>query len=277
MFYLLVKGKKRRFTRGEVLNGKRVAAIWKGTENGMIQIWPSGDVAHKIRVALPQEGSIEWAYWVHALDALAKYDCTTNNYMRFGTSDGFYYYLQKSYDGSVPYIVNGSVLELELGEDGVPIDSLGTHISVQAKIRQREYENEYQVETGGTSPPDAIFDLPFISNTYLKCSIYKGRKKKGVGAEITIKSLPGGQELARWHWETHEHKRGWKGKPFVDMISDYNWAGAPKWQKGSAKMYAGALQMGISQQYMMSCSLSRVAFRFPSFSRTFKLKIISVE
>ena len=249
MFYLLVKGRKRRFVGGSVNGGRRVTEIWRGDK----LIWPSGNSARRIRVLLPARGSEEWAYWAHALEA-TKYEASRQNYLRFKVGD-FFYYINSSPDGTMPYKLDGDVLTLELG-DGVPVDELGDVLVADARIQKRGVSL-----VGGSfenSSRSVVEDVPMLAGSVIGYSQACWRRKLKSYSYIAVTSLNSNKVLLRN--ELTKQSRSWSG---------YSW-------------YVGAAPVGdVGWRCDVSVSgngsVGGVYVQYPAFKREFNLKIISVE
>ena len=265
----MVQGRQRRFISADI-GGTPVQEIWLGDK----QIWPNTEgVATRIVVALPQVGTLDWQYWVHALDS-TKYKATPANYMKF-VVDGLDFFINHAYDGTTPYRLEGNELSIDL-YDGALIDQLGEYLEVKAKIPTRWWKIENSATDG--VPVSSYCNLPYLDGTLCSIAFNKGAKKPYYLWDSSITATPGGQTLLVWHYGTGEHKRGWKGKGFQPMNESFVWDGDEKWQIGTAQMYEGAEGMKATHvlQWQRDVPVS-IEFQFPAFTRVFKLKIISVE
>jgi hypothetical protein len=251
MFHLIVKGKNRRFVGGDMLGGKRIESIWLGDK----KIWPSDTAARKIRVQLPERGTVEWAYWVHALDSVTNEKCSSSNYMRF-TVDGMHFYLQQSPDGTPPYHVEGNFLTLDLDKDGVSADMLGDYLTVSAVISKRTKYVYSGYWESGTKTFDV--DLPILDGSSVWYRQYCKRRGARSHSYITITATPSEKRL----FYNYVMKASRSVKTYGGYVNA-----------------SGANDTGWTYKLQIS-GVGRVLdpyVIYPSFSRTFKLKIISVE
>ena len=249
MFYLLVKGRKRRFVGGYVNGGRRVTEIWRGDK----RIWPSGDSARRIRVLLPARGSAEWAYWAHALEATKK-SSSRQNYLRFKVGD-FFYYINSSPDGTMPYKLDGDVLSLELG-DGVPVDELGEFLAADATIQKRRVT----LVAGGfdNGSVSSVEDVPMLAGSVIGYSQACKRRKLKSYSDVVATSLSSETILLRDG--VMKQSRSWSGYSWHAAASPVGDVG---WRCDVSIRGEGYLR-GAYVQY-------------PAFKREFNLKIISVE
>lgn len=251
MFYLLVKGRKRRFVGGQV--GKRkLASIWR-VDKQIKQIWPSGDSARRIRVLLPARGSAEWAYWAHALEA-TKNGASKQNYLRFKVGD-FFYFINSSPDGSLPYKLSGDVLSLELG-DGVPVDELGEFLVADAAIQKRRVT----LVAGGfdNGSVSSVEDVPMLAGSVIGYSQACKRRKLKSYSSVVATSLNSGTVLL--NDGVMKQSRSWSGYSWgvgASPVGDVSW-------RCDTSIHGEGYVSGVYVQY-------------PAFKRVFNLKIISVE
>lgn len=250
MFYGVVKGRKRRFIGGEH-DGRRLLEIWQGDK----KLWPSDDLAYRIRVKLPETGSLDWIYWVHAVDSVTRGKCTSQNYLRFEI-DGLLYYLQQSPDGTLPYVLDGDVLELRMTSDGVPADLLGGSLKVDAVIPKRRYT----IHPGGVqnSAISGSSELPLLDGTVVGYRQACWRRKRGSTSDIRVYSMF--SDTLKLKNTLYKQSRTWQ---------EYSWQingivpGDTRWR----------YNIWISGQG----GLNNVFAQYPAFKRTFNLKIISIE
>lgn len=254
---VIVQGRQRRFIGG-FLGDKPITEIWLGDK----QIWPNMEgVARRIEVELPKRGSRDWQYWVHAVDATSS-KSAPDNYMRF-SYEGLDFYIQSSPDGTPPYRLNNNVLTLEL-YDGILIDQLGEYLEVDAKIAARDsLFYEYADE--------ARCPFPFIKGTKAQVKWGKWKKKKAAGCTFSVKGSPSGVVHFSGACYTSAHERG----VYTRLLPDntHKWVNA---------VYSGDM---VNDDVALTISTGRysgysdnpgVTMKWPSFTRRFKLKIISV-
>lgn len=202
----------------------RVREIWQGSH----RLWPDDSSrSNALRIELPAYGTAEWAYWVHAMDAVQRLGASDECYMRIKIGDK-YYYLLDSPDGSVPLQVDGGALYFEAGGD-FPTDGLGTKVYVEAKVPERaertdeEYafkqsytQGVYDEQVDPTNVPGvpngaakSVFKvmLPLIPSTLFKTFVTKGQKNSGVRAWFELKSLPS-EDVHCKCLQTHAGGRG---------------------------------------------------------------------
>lgn len=251
---VIYQGRQRRFI-GADIGDTSVIEIWQGDN----QIWPNMEgLAHRIVVELPRRGTLDWQYWVHALDATSK-EATPATYMKF-VEDGLDYYINHSIDGSEPYVFDSNALTVDL--DGVLADQLGDYLTVYARIAAR-IGVTYQ-EGDNVSP------LPFLKNTRLQVKWHKGKKEKAAGCVFNVAGADSGTVHFGGWCDTSEHKRGEKIRILPENTH--------KWQDAvhNNNSIPTDTSLDISVSTNGSGSFGDVTPLWPAFTRTFKLKIISV-
>ena len=244
---VVVNGKRRRFV-GASLNGKLMTE-WRLGEKIM---WPDPEgVARRIRVELPQEGTLDWQYWVHAVDATQD-SVSQNNYMKF-VCDGVDYFINGSYDGTPPYRLEGNVLTLD-AYDGAAIDRLGAYLEVEAVIKQREMQLSGELVEGERTVRS---DLPLLRGSKTQWRHVGWRRGGDSWWNQRLTSEPSGTVMVD---EGYRKSGRTAIEPYTDVIH------APV-----RDTYWQAL---ISMTGKGQMDWYKVIY--PSFRKTFKLKIISI-
>ncbi|MBR5887650.1 MAG: hypothetical protein IKZ07_05515 [Akkermansia sp.] len=255
---VVVNGRMRRFV-GASLNGKLMTE-WRLGEKIM---WPNPEgVARRILVELPQEGTLDWQYWVHAADA-TQGSVSRNNYMKF-VCDGVDYFINGSYDGTPPYKLEDNVLTLDVF-DGAAIDRLGTHLEVEAKIAARD-SYKYELVT------NAICSLPYLMDTKLYVNFQKGRKRKASGCSFRVVGESSGVVHFGGSCYASTHDRDWHPSTLPDYRGKY-WLGQ---QYNNAMMAEDSRLLVTAKKYSDTTYYPSVILKWPAFTRKFKLKIITV-
>jgi hypothetical protein len=218
-------------------------------------------VATRIVVALPQVGTRDWQYWVHALDS-TKYKATPANYMKF-VVEVMDFFINHSYDSTTPYRLDGNELTIDL-YDGVLIDQLGEYLEVEAKVPQREYYG--QGSDVGYTPIAYYWDIPLLEGTTILVDWAGGARGAARWLQsVWIKGNPSGEEYfysENWSWGLG---RGNYWNQTVTTIGNNVSAD----DTGFQISFARGGQAGVWTKGMRPV--------FPAFTRKFKLKIISVE
>lgn len=257
---VIVEGKQRRFVEAFVGN-KRVVEIWLGNR----QIWPCAEgVARRIVVELPESGTEDWQYWMHALDA-TRSSSTPINYMRF-CYDGLSFYIQNSPDGTPSYQLEDNMLVLGQYDDGILIDQLGEYLEVEARIAKRQgekqiirsYERYYTLEWG----------LPLIGGTQFGMELYNYSRKRSTYSYFgDIISLPSG---VSWSAAQGSQKHNRNPRSNAALIKDKEVPDSDTGCSCSFMTSGGCYYDPSKGQYQYAFP------EYPAFTRKFKLKIISV-
>lgn len=252
---VVIQGRQHRFIGGS-LGDKPITEIWLGDK----QIWPNVEgLARNIVVELPQRGSRDWQYWVHAVEA-TKNQAASNNYMKF-QHRGVNFYIQHSIDGSEAYKLEGNTLSVDM--DGVLIDQLGEYLEVDACIASREGN----LFTEGES----FCQLPYLSGTQLNVRWRKGQKKKSAGSSFVVSGMPGDVVHFGGSCYTSEHKR----KSYLRILPEntHKWVNRVFCDEADAKEIELKINVAKYSSSSRNCSVQPV---WPQFIHRFKLKIISV-
>lgn len=254
---VVVQGRQRRFLSADI-GGTPVQEIWLGDK----QIWPNMEgVATRIVVALPQVGTRDWQYWVHALDA-TKDKATPANYMKF-VVDEMDFFINHSYDGSTPYRLDGNELTIDL-YDGVLIDQLGEYLEVEAKIPEREGIG--QGSDVGFTPMTYYWEKPLLPYTKIMVDWWGGKRGKPRWLQdVEIKGTPGlDTYFFSSQWSAGSGRGDYWNQTVASLGENVNPADTGFQIRFCLGGWAGVHKKGMRPV-------------FPAFTRKFKLKIISVE
>lgn len=216
---------------------RRIVAIIGSDNRPAVQWWTKGrriwpddsERGNALRVQLPEYGTLEWAYWVHAVDAVRTLGASDSCYLRFHIN-GKYYYLIDSPDGSVPLALDGNMAYYETGES-FPADGIGASVPCEAKIPWRNLTGstpfaQENVQSGkgwqywmsieqkkydkiDSECTDSFFSspwnnpalsqfrglLPIIPNTRFQIALGKGGKEENVRGKLYVYSMPGDKLL----------------------------------------------------------------------------------
>ena len=272
---MLINGRLYRVIGGGTGSGETLAEIGVIEDGQPKKLWPPEGFCRKIVVELPQPGTLDYLYWQHALKALQS--GRPNSYM-YIPDDRINYYIMKSKDISTPYRLNGD--ELTIDYDGLPQSSITSEcLTVRADIAGwtapgQGYgcaRNDYP-ENNEQPFSTYYWDYPLIPNTKFMADWGIGRKKHAGSFYIVIKGQPSGtQYFKTLHWNPH----GWKGR-FAHFDCEVMKVGS------KPNMVDTSVRLDLSSRFegtVVDKHIGGKGFRpvFPSFSRIFKLKIISVE
>jgi len=252
--YVIVNGRKKRFV-GAYHGERRIAEIYLGAK----KIWPITEgVAKRIRVEIPKQGTRDWQYWVHAMQAVSG-RAMKDNYMRI-MHDEIPYYLVNSPDGSIPYEFDGNYLTLNYGE-GIPIDAIGSHLEVEANIKAREGEHTYFKTYAGWDYFE--WDMPFIPGSKIGGQVIGAGKRASYVYFRNLTTKPSG---FKWTDLGDGHRNDWYPR-------------VPKSTVTENQIPENDTSVSIEAQLSGSTHPAEEFLYpvWPAFKRLFKLKVISVE
>jgi hypothetical protein len=187
------------------------------------------------------------------------------------TIDGTDFFINHSYDGTVPYVLNGNTLTIDVA-DGVLIDQLGESLEVEAKIPSREAASLYGTQFNDWHEnvfESKIWDLPLLPDSKIKVIAHKGARRDAAYLNnINIKGLPSGNVYLHQARYTDNGKgRHHFGQEWIirDVVLSDN-------------AMEGTLNLYGSADYTDTSAKKQGLFPvYPAFSRRFKLRIISVD
>lgn len=99
------------------------------------KVWPEDEtLKNSIIVELPEEGSLDWAYWVHALARVEERGYSEDNYVRIKIGEK-YYYVGAAPAGQKALQVRGGQFYYSDGR-AIPGIAAGQVLQVEAKVRE---------------------------------------------------------------------------------------------------------------------------------------------
>lgn len=170
-------------------DGEPVESIWLGE-----QVWPTNTVANfGVRVALPTPGTLDYLYWLHAVDAVTNGKVNDSSLFLKTTLHDEDYYLIKSPNGCKRLHIDGDVLELTTGVS----EQLGIHagdvLEVKAHIPQR-YGDRFRLTyepTWDSSRRASRWVMPLLPGTAFNARWHKGQKREDSYCNLlSVLSLP---------------------------------------------------------------------------------------
>ena len=256
-----------------VTNGKRVrkyvydvrlgdntaAALYCGDR----KLWPTlSDTVYSCVLDVNElEGSVNRAWWLHALDAVGKLGASAECHMKL-TAGGREYMLGSTFGGWYLAEYDGRATVV-FGDNGPLWEKLqpGDVVTVQLRVPGRESE-EFEGQR--------VCYLPHLTKTQMRVVFHKGKKKRWAGRRFNVTGQPGGVV----HWggscETSEHKRGQKTR--VLPGNTHKWYN----RVHNDAMVVGETQLAIDTVAIGSGGGGGLTFLWPGFTTTLRLKVSAV-
>lgn len=231
---------------------ERFDELWVGDD----RIWPDVTGSGGFVIQLPAAGTLEYQYWLHAVDASEEGNA---GYMKF-TVDGTDFYINSGPNGSEVVQLRGDIISLSRKQMELIGGQLGVTICIHAEIQDRS-SKQYE----GT----ALCFLPYLKDTQLKVVFGKGKKRRWAGRKFTVSSRESGVVHYGGSCETSEHKRGTKTRILP--------ANTHKWYN---RVYNNTMQVGetmlqIETKAIGSGTGGGVTLMWPAFRKDFELEVIS--
>lgn len=301
MLKIYYKGKMRRVL--SMQRGYDDIAAWY--DKNKRKIWPDDSArSNALRVTLPEKGTEEWAYWVHAVDALRTVGAAEDCCM-YLLIDGKRYYLIDSPDGSEPLQVEGNALYFS-GEGAFPTEGVGATVRVVMVIPQRcgsarypsgewqygqsqyygaQYDEYVEASPVPGMPDGHVYSswrgmLPILPNTRIEYFCSKENRNENVRFWWSLSGLKEGQLVCkslstlagggRWNLEYHYTLKDESNN--IDSTENY-------FINGSGNEYhAGDVGYTLEMRTWKSggSSASRVNVVHPQFSKDVDLPVESV-
>lgn len=241
------------------LGGSKAVALCRGEK----KLWPTlSDTVYSCVLDVNEfEGTFEWAYWQHALDAVAKLGGSLECYMKL-TAGGREYMLEGTFGSWYKAGFDGRAT-VTFGDDGPLWERLrpGDEVSVELRVPARESE-EFEGES--------VCYLPFLSGTGLRVVFHKGQKRRWAGRVFKVTGQPGGVVHYGGSCETSEHKRGRKTRVLPGNTH--------KWYNRvyDDSMVEGERELAIETAAIGSGGGGGVTLLWPGFKRIIRFKVSAV-
>lgn len=249
----------RRYVYDVRLGEERAVALYHGDT----KLWPTlGDTVYSCVLDVNAlYGSLLWAYWLHALDAI-KWRCDGMCYIHLWAG-GREYMLGSTFGKWNLAAYDSERATVVFGDNGPLWEKLqpGDEVLVSLQIPPRT-----SVEFDGTN----VCYLPFISHTKLSVAWYKSKKRKWAGRSFCVAGSPSGTVHFGGSCETSMHKR-----LLYTRILPTN---THKWKDA---VYNGAMVKGDTLLHIDSSALGSgidggVSLLWPGFTQSLKFKVSAV-
>ena len=240
---------------------------------GDSQLYPEDTSSmRRLTVELPAAGTLERAYWVHAVAAVQNL-VTPKRYMQL-TVGGERYMVHSSFNALPSVMFESNGVFLFYPDEGASLHSVSPGDSVEVKavipvIDDAPLSIREQDGSGSRS-----YSLPFLPGTGLFVQWTKGQKKKSAGTRFTLSGSGSGLAHIQGQGQKNGHGRG-------ETVSSVAWPWACRVVNGSTHSWLNAFVDGdtgmlLTMQGFNSCNALMGRPRYPAFIRTFQLKILSI-
>lgn len=237
------------------------------------QLYPEDTSSmRRLTVELPKEGTLEWAYWAHAIAAVQDL-VTPKRYMQL-TVGGGRYMVRSSFNALPSVMFESNGVFLFYPDEGASLHSVGPGDSVEVKavipvIDDIPLSIRDQDGSGSRS-----YSLPFLPDTGLYVQWRKGQKRKSAGVNFTLSGSGSGLVHIQGRGQKNGHGRG-------NTVSDVAWPWFCGVVNGSTRSWLNAFVdgdtgMSLTMRGFNSCNALIGRPRYPAFMKTFLLKILSV-
>ncbi len=194
----------RKYLYDKRLGDRRVVAIYRDG----VKIWPTlSDTVYSCVLDVNEAaGGVDWAYWLHALDAVAKLGVSAECYMQL-TAGGREYMLGGTFGNWYVAQYDGRATVV-FGDNGPLWEKLqpGDVVTVQVRVPARELE---VVRTPHESAEvSGLVDVPWLPGTGLSVRVDKGKKKQSAGVSFSVTGQPSGTVHIGGYAQKNGHCRG---------------------------------------------------------------------
>lgn len=259
----------RRYLYDKRLGDRRVVAIYRDG----VKIWPtlSDTVYSCVLDVAAVEGALDWAYWLHALDAVAKLGASAECYMKL-TAGGREYMLGSTFGGWYMAEYDGRATVV-FGDNGPLWEKLqpGDVVTVTLSVPARESGKVGEVVN---STVEEVFSLPWLPGAGLAFTVGKGRKRTNASWEFSVVGQGSGTLHIDGHSQITGHKRGdWASVVYAREMRVHK----PLrfvWNDAYATGDAGVLMRVVSHNGGTTVSGCRLLW--PGFTTMLRFKVAAV-
>ena len=258
----------RRYVYDVRLGERKVSALYLGDK----KIWPtlSDTVYSCVLDVAAVEGALDWAYWLHALDAVGKLGASAECYMKL-TAGGREYMLGSTFGGWYLAEYDGRATVV-FGDNGPLWEKLqpGDVVTVQVRVPARELD---VVQTPHENAEvSGVVDVPWLPGTGLSLRVTKGRKKSSAGVRFSVTGQPSGTVHIGGFAQKNGHSRGsYYGTAYArDMGVINGWTSAfnDSWASGDGKLIVWGEWYNAGSGYLR--------LLFPGFAETLRFRVSAV-
>lgn len=256
-----------------VVNGRDtwLGQIWadgmvEAVYSGDVMVWP--DVSGEdggIMIEAPPYGSLDYLYWLHAVDATETGPVSDLCYLKF-TVDGVDYYVNNAPNGKQVVELDGNVLKLTKRQKEALSGKLTDSIQLEAEVPERgEQWRTFRPINSTSSRFSSVWYLPMLPGTRFHMSMYKGQKREWAYTQIfEATSLPSGEVIALNSSVTATSKGRYDFHNYTRVIGENELVLTDSATKLTYNAYgASGVRKGVTPIW-------------PKFSRVFNLDIISI-
>lgn len=232
------------------------------------QIYPEDTSSmRRLTVELPKEGTLEWAYWVHAVAAVQDL-VTPKRYMQL-TVGGEWYMVRSSFNALPSVMFENNGVFLFYPDEGASLHTVrpGDTVEVKAVI-----PSIYDTPLSGDGARS--YTLPFLAGSGLYLRWYKGQKKKSAGVNFSMTSTSGGTVHIAGNGQKNGHGR-------EICLESVAYTSVSRVVDGWTRQGVNAYRPGDTGVRVTLSSYNSAYGQvarplWPAFTRTFNLKILSI-
>ncbi len=170
-----------------------VEAVYLGDE----QVWPRTEgYEGYVMISPPEVGTLQYLYWLHAVDNSRVTEATEANYLMF-TVDGVDYYVNSAPNGKQKVTMEGNILKLTKAQQEALKGKIKDKLTMKCKLPSRTpYWRVLPDKNDREHRENAYFYLPLIPYTNIEVDAAKGLKNETAYVDFyKITSYPSGVEI----------------------------------------------------------------------------------
>lgn len=259
----------RRYLYDKRLGDRRVVAIYRDG----VKIWPtlSDTVYSCVLDVAAVEGALDWAYWLHAVDALAKLGASAECYMKL-TAGGREYMLGSTFGGWYLAEFDGRATVV-FGDHGPLATKLrvGDEVTVRMRVPERE---SARCSVEGESVTECYEALPWLPGCRIGFTVSKGRKKTNAHWGFSVVGADSGVSHVDGYGLIEGHGRGDWGMAVWAKEMQVNAGKVERWQDEYEAGDRGVAVRWVS--YNGGTTLSDCRLVWPRFDKVIKLRVAAV-
>lgn len=183
-------------------------SIWSGDERydevwvGGDKIWPDVGTGGGFLIRIPDAGTLDYQYWLHAVDAIENGGA---GYMKF-TVNGTDFYVNDGPNGAEVVQLRGDVIALTAKQLEMMGGPPGERIELEADIKQRE--GVEKVIRANKENYEMSWELPLIAGAQFQVKLTNySSSHSSYGAVTEFYSMPSGKAFPGFSVMKHQRTR----------------------------------------------------------------------
>lgn len=264
----------RRFVRHVDIGEAGVNEVWHGDT----MLYPENtSLIYKLQLVTPKEGTLEWAYWVHAVRAVTFSNAlhTSNAQLQLdGISDQYWLGSNRPTGLFLASITEDGWITFRTDEGPCVSDIRdGDMLTLSARIPEHYDEPHTSGEQDVKS--SVRWYNPYLPGTFLTLWWGKGQKKKSAGIRYAVSGCPSNTQMLAGSGQKNGHGRGItvraEAHPTACRVCNTSNPAS-----GNDEYVPGDTGLTGTFQQFNSCYYLKATPTYPKFEKVFNFKVKNI-